>query len=64
MGKEGFLSIAGPFGDDSNMRGILIFNVATEEKVRELMKGDPAVASGRLTYEVHPWWSAKGSVLK
>jgi len=64
MGKEGYLSIAGPFGDDTNMRGILIFHVATEEKVRELMKGDPAVTSGRLTYEVHPWWGAKGSVLK
>lgn len=64
MGKEGYLSIAGPFGDDTDMRGILIFHVATEEKVRELMKGDPAVASGRLTYELHPWWGAKGSVLK
>jgi uncharacterized protein YciI len=64
MGKEGFLSVAGPFGDDTDMRGILIFHVATEEKVRELMKGDPAVTSGRLTYEVHPWWGAKGSVLK
>ena len=64
MGKEGYLSVAGPFGDDTDMRGILIFHVATEEKVRELMKGDPAVASGRLTYELHPWWGAKGSVLK
>lgn len=64
MGKEGYLSIAGPFGDDTDMRGILIFQVATEEKVRELMKGDPAVATGRLTYQLHPWWGAKGSVLK
>ncbi len=64
MAEEGYLSIAGPFGDDSNMRGILIFQVPSEAKVRELMQGDPAVISGRLTYEVHPWWGAKGSVLK
>jgi uncharacterized protein YciI len=64
MGKDGFLSIAGPFGDAGNMRGILIFNLPDVEKVRALLDADPAVAAGRLTYEVHPWWGAKGSTLK
>lgn len=64
MGKEGFLSIAGPFGDNTDMRGILIFNVPDLDKIHELMKQDPAVKAGRLTYEVHPWWGAKGSSLK
>lgn len=64
MGKDGYLSIAGPFGDNTDMRGILIFNVASLEKVHELLDDDPAVVAGRLTYEVHPWWGAKGSSLK
>jgi uncharacterized protein YciI len=64
MGRDGYLSIAGPFGDNTNMRGILIFNVASLEKVHELLDDDPAVVAGRLTYEVHPWWGAKGSTLK
>lgn len=60
---DGYLSIAGPFGDDTELRGILIFNVPTLEKVEVLMQGDPAVLIGRLIYEIHPWWSAKGSRL-
>ena len=64
LGADGYLSIAGPFGDESELRGILIFNVPTEEKVIELMDGDPAVQVGRLVYEIHPWWGAKGSSLK
>ena len=63
LGEDGHLSIAGPFGDDSELRGILIFNVPTEEQVEELMQGDPAVQVGRLVYEIHPWWGAKGSTL-
>jgi uncharacterized protein YciI len=64
MGKGGYLSIAGPFGGETDLRGVLIFNVASVEKVNELMQGDPAVQVGRLTYEIHPWWGAKGSSLK
>ena len=64
MADEGFLSIAGPFADDTDLRGILIFNVPEQTKVAELMQQDPAVKSGRLTAEIHPWWGAKGSVLK
>jgi uncharacterized protein YciI len=63
MGDDGYLSIAGPFGDYTDMRGILIFNVPDLEQVHELMAGDPAVQAGRLTYQVHPWWGAKGSKL-
>ena len=63
MGDDGYLSIAGPFGDKGDMRGILIFNVPELEKVKALMDEDPAVKANRLTYEIHPWWGAKGSTL-
>ena len=63
MAEAGKLNIAGPFGDDGNWRGIFIFNVQSEEEVKELLKNDPAIQAGRLSYEIHPWWSEKGACL-
>jgi hypothetical protein len=48
----------------SNWRGIFIFNCPTQEEVEALLKTDPAIAAGRLGYEIHPWWTAKNSVFK
>jgi len=64
MAESGKLQIAGPFGDDGNWRGIFIFDVATEEEVKELLKDDPAIQSGRLAYEIHPWWTVPSGCLK
>jgi uncharacterized protein YciI len=64
MVESGKLQIAGPFGDDGNWRGIFIFDAATEEEVKELLKDDPAIQSGRLAYEIHPWWTLPGGCLK
>jgi uncharacterized protein len=55
---EGKLKVAGPFGDDGNWRGVFIFDCGTKEEVEQLLKTDPAVAAGRLAYEIHPWWTA------
>ncbi len=54
----GKLKVAGPFGDNGNWKGIFIFDCATKEEVESLIKTDPAVVSGRLSYEIHPWWTA------
>lgn len=62
--EEGKINIAGPFGDDTEKRGILIFDVNTLEEAEKILAEDPAVKAGRLKYELHPWWGAKGSVLK
>lgn len=64
MDKAGVICMAGPFGDDTEKRGILMFDVATTEEAIEWLKKDPMVIAGRLTYEIHPWWGAKGSKLK
>lgn len=64
MADEGKLLIAGPFGDDGNWRGIFIFDAASEDEVIALLKNDPAIQAGRLSYEIHPWWTEKGSCLK
>jgi uncharacterized protein len=55
---EGKLKVAGPFGDDGSWKGIFIFDCSTKEEVEKLLNTDPAIAAGRLTYEIHPWWTA------
>jgi uncharacterized protein YciI len=60
----GKLLIAGPFGDNTNWAGIFIFDCATKEEVESLLKTDPAVAAGRLIYDIHPWWTGKNCLFK
>jgi uncharacterized protein len=57
------LAVAGPFLDDSTWRGIFILDVPTMEEAKKLVETDPAVKAGRLKYEIHPWYGAKGSKL-
>lgn len=64
MYLEGKMDIAGPFMDDWVARGICIYNVATKEEVEELVSRDPAIKSGRLVAEIHPWYAAKNSSLR
>ncbi|MBC7863876.1 MAG: hypothetical protein IAF38_12950 [Bacteroidia bacterium] len=64
MYNEGKTDLAGPFMDKGDIRGICVYNVATIEEVKKLTELDPAVISGRLIVEIHPWYAAKGSVLK
>lgn len=63
LGKMGLISIAGPFEAEHEYRGILIFNVSTQEEAERLEGDDPAVISGRLSMEILPVWLAKGSKL-
>ncbi len=58
------LDIAGPMGDDGDLRGILVLRVATLEEAEFLVKQDPAIEAERLSYEIHPWWAAVGSTLR
>lgn len=63
MAKEGYASLIGPFGSDGEIRGIAVYNTATEKEADSLARLDPMVKSGRLKVEVHPWWTAKGGKL-
>lgn len=56
--SEGKLKVAGPFGDDGDWRGIFIFDCKTKEELETLLNTDPAIAAGRLAYEIHPWYTA------
>lgn len=64
LAEEGKLIVAGPFLDDGNLRGIFIFDVPTMEDAKALCETDPAIKSGRLSYEIHPWMTQKGVCLK
>lgn len=63
MADEGKLAIAGPFGDDGDWRGIFIMTVANKDAAVREVERDPAIQQGRLSYEIHPWWGARGSKL-
>jgi uncharacterized protein YciI len=64
MASEGYLSMAGPFGDEGEIRGVAIYNTPSLEMADSLARLDPMVAAGRLKLEIHKWWAAKGSGLK
>src|SRR5437899_8620062 len=56
------LVIAGPMGDEGDLRGIFIFRVPKLEEAQALLASDPAVKAGRLVGEIHPWWIEKGTL--
>ena len=64
LADEGKLLVAGPFGDEGNWRGIFILDCATQEEAEKLLATDPAIKAGRLSYEIHPWWTAMNTVFK
>lgn len=63
LSESGKLIVAGPFETTGDLRGILIFDVDTEEEVYKLEGEDPAVKKGIFIIEVLPWWTAKGVCL-
>jgi uncharacterized protein YciI len=54
------LVIAGPFGDETSLRGIFVFKVASLEEAKALAETDPAVQAGRLAIEMHTWMVPEG----
>jgi len=63
MAVEGYTSLTGPMGKDRDIRGVVIYNTATQKEADSLANLDPMVQAGRLIVEVHPWWVAKGGKL-
>ncbi len=60
MAQAGQLALAGPFMDDGVRRGIYVFFTADTAEARRWSDTDPAVISGRLRVELHPWMTGRG----
>src|SRR4051812_5025633 len=59
---EGVLPVVCPVTDDSEWKGVGIFD-ATVDDVTTIMDADPGVQAGIFTYEVHPVRSFPGDAL-
>ena len=60
MAAAGKLIVAGPMGDNGELRGIFIFDAKSVEEVKAMAEEDPSIQSGRLILELHPWYAAAG----
>ena len=49
--------IAGPLGDPKSIIGVYVFRAKNAAEAKAWAENDPAVKSGDLMAEMHPWWS-------
>ncbi|GAA0556722.1 YciI family protein [Chitinophaga japonensis] len=64
LARSGQLVVAGPFGDDGDLRGIFILDCPDSATAASLVKTDTAIITGRLSFEIKPWWTARNCVFK
>jgi uncharacterized protein YciI len=54
------LVMAGPIGDDEELRGIFVFRVDSLKEAQDLSATDPMIKIDRLRIELHPWQIPSG----
>ena len=59
LAADGKLVAAGPFEDnESQYRGLFLFDVRSVAEAEELVKGDPTVTSGIFVTEMYQWYGS------
>ena len=59
LAREGKLVAAGPFEDNnSQYRGLFLFDVPTIEEAEGLVRGDPTVTNGIFVTEMYQWYGS------
>jgi len=49
------LVLAGPFGDEGELRGVFVFRVRSLQEAQDLAATDPMIKIDRLRLDLHPW---------
>jgi uncharacterized protein YciI len=62
--RAGKLVVNGPILDGGVLRGISIYDAATQEEVQGYVKDDPLIQAGYLAAEIHPWMGMPGDGLR
>ncbi|HUR11519.1 MAG TPA: YciI family protein [Flavitalea sp.] len=55
--EKGTMLLLGPVMEEASIVGICIYNCDIEE-AKKLAQADPAVLSGKLSIEIHPWYGS------
>lgn len=55
--ESGKATAAGAFIDNVDIRGVYIFRTQSADEAKAWANADPAIESGHLVAEIHPWWS-------
>ena len=58
--ESGEIIAAGPFEEDTDLRGVIIFSTDSADAAREVMSTDPAIVGRRLRLEFSTWWGPVG----
>jgi uncharacterized protein YciI len=61
LAKEGKLVLAGPFLDDTPLRGIFVLKTESQTEAAKWTLTDPSVRSNRLVPEIHTWIQTTGT---
>jgi uncharacterized protein YciI len=56
------LVMAGPFGDDGDLRGVFVFRVDSLKEAQDLAATDPMIKTDRLRIELLPWQVPTGVI--